>query len=1426
MSFMRKIVHHFNTADSGVRKDFRRRLLCLALSAVMLTGLLPGTALAASDGTDTASADKTAAASEPAGKSAVQVSEAGQKMDNTYALSVSTGSSSGKDVQFFAVLYLDENGTERTQYILPNGGDYQQSCLQAYKAGTVLAKRISTVKSMSGDNAADIIPESGKFGTPLSPYSMDTYLFTPSSPIQSVEEIQAFCASDTANGNLQWSCQSMRVYQVTSLYGLEMYGFYSDSCFVSFAGNLLAEADYNQTFSSRTDDILRFSSDSGSAEKLVTSFGDAGTAYDSNTGGSYFFEIAFEDTYGAGIEALDNNSGDSAVHTSLKNMGICEAMAMTVYYTDRFGNQRRAVLPVITSATAWAVEQGLTGDENLIGIAQQGESVGFTGYLPDCKTIDSYSLDYGNAASVQASGIQQDVSSSRSYARMSQLNKSDDILLRHVAIYDAGKTPITCSADGNTLLSQADGEPIRYYGQGEEKMSVGGNTFHKLLDYKQGALSADRSDQYLVQIQTDTVSLATSTADMTLKLAYSTAAGTAMETSSYDLRQYVKNYVGYWVGKGSDIAYLSGISAGGTLQFTISLSDVDHFTGASFTMTSLTGGWQMKSISVSKLSSLGRRMVSWDPLTVGSLSTDRTIYRNTTIEKNMLYSETPLLLSGGETKNIEVSSSGTGSTSNTTQEVNWSDMRFSMSYEQTMQNLGFTKSRYNYLVTVSVADDGVQTSENGDSGSKNMFYFQLVFQNGCSSYVLANQQLSSDGFRSGYDESFTISTNQYFGDVVSINVIPDDFSGDDSAFDKLKVDSISVQQTSDGALNKQWLAGDVGWISINYQGESGNTSVRAQAGRSEAELAKSYLITSSSYVVNLLFSLTTSADKANETSEPQFTGLVWATLTYYTNTGERRTFTFDVVKAMYEYDEKTVQYSADGSSGGAISDSAYMFRKGKTDRFIVSLADAKELVSMRLDATSQASTKWKIASLSAQLITSSGALRINSANEYERSSDTKVLTKQTSEKEPAYSAVCDVGVRTPIAIDFQSGNTIDVNDIDGSNNWSVSVSREPTTSNDVFNLFVFPSAGGVPTSSYDLKASVNYTDIYAGANEAASGVMNRSADGSMFYAIGISAKGAAKSTDQESGAVSVIQKLVLQAYTHASASTSGDRSLESEIGTILNARTNTAFSDSANMDYAVVQQVRSGVIVGTYYFNFNGNSCTFGAEAEPSAGTITAGKQVLDIELGQNVQTTQLVPETHDIAVAIRYTLENDPTNTVYSSPYIYLTDQGHTSVSSGNTLSLTFNQFFVKNIVGVQMISGGRDFSLPVEAARIMTYRSGDQALCTGCYSFAEGAEVTYRGTTMQLTSTVSDQNGLSTNPTTLEAPNYCVTISSAEVPNVSSVVLIGVNSAPVVPKSTAGADTSASSPAGTGSTEAAASSPADTGSKDTAASSKSSAG
>lgn len=74
---------------------------------------------------------------------------------------------------------------------------------------------------------------------------------------------------------------------------------------------------------------------------------------------------------------------------------------------------------------------------------------------------------------------------------------------------------------------------------------------------------------------------------------------------------------------------------------------------------------------------------------------------------------------------------------------------------------------------------------------------------------------------------------------------------------------------------------------------------------------------------------------------------------------------------------------------------------------------------------------------------------------------------------------------------------------------------------------------------------------------------------------------------------------------------------------------------------------------------------------------------------GQNVPLTA---ETSDIAVALRYTSALDPSEekTVYRSPYVYLTDAGFRSVTTGQLVEIPFHLENVGEILGLQVVSTG----------------------------------------------------------------------------------------------------------------------------------------
>ena len=1330
--------------------------------------------------TDTTGTNQTAATTETKITGTSELSESGKSVSNTYALTVTTGQEAGDEIEYIQINYLDSQNTERTQYILPNGGDYESSCKTAAAAGTIIAKRLTVEKDVFNYSPEDISPSTGKYGTPLSSFSRDTYLFSPNYQISSIKAISFYYAVNSGNTTPGWNCSSMEVYKVSTLYGLEMYGYYSNQIFISFAGQIMAKVNPG-SINSTTDLVRRYASSGYTNGELITDFGKQATSYNTTNGSSYYFEIALKDENGAGIESLCNKSMMNKTvigHKILSQMGICEALVLTVNYKDINGDSRRAVLPFITSVLGWAYEKGVSGSAQLIGIAQQGEKVGFAGYLPDCDEITSYRLDYGYQKTGSGTktytincGVKQSETYGNAYAesliREDYLSAGgetpDDINIRYVAFYNLSKMKAGAQVDKNTLLEGVDGVPGQIHSSTGEKISLGSSSFHdSLQEGKSSDLNEVAANQYLVSITTDSMALAgSSTSDLAIKLNYVTTAGKSLETGKYNIREQILAYYGYWPTNGGEIAYEKGLEPGGTLEFIVTLRNVDHFTGASISMLSINGKWQMKSIQISSVTSVSRRYLDWTTVKTSSdkshpAETDRNLYRSVTTGQTMLVSSTPVLLQGKSTQTISVSSgtttggtSGTGTTTGgtttggtttggttttgTSDMIDWSQKQFSLSYEETLQDLGFTKSRNDYTVIVDVADDNNSDNQNGNTGSKNLFYFQLVFQDGTSGYVLANQQLSADGFRSGSSESFTISINQDLGDVIGVNIIPDDFTGEDTVFDKLKIDTIRVQQSSSSALSKEWLIDQVGWITIDYK-DGGTGSSGSDAGRTESELARSFFVTSSSYVVNLLFSLVTAADQADTAANPQFVGSVRGTLTYIDINGQQKSTTFDVVRAMYEYAGQTIRYSSSGTATGssAVSDSLYMFRPGKTDRFMVGVSNAKELVSLQLDCTPETTnTVLNIQGLIVQMITSDGVVRLNENNEYERSNTTTPVTQHTSTLTPAYQTIAAVGKWSTINIDFVPDNHIDIDTSDLNGVWSVSVSRVPTTSNDVFNIYAFPSDPN-EAADYKLKSQVYYDDTFGASNAAASGFMNRTDDNSMFYALGIDARNIKRNTSDDSAAVSIIKKLTLQAFA-------GDASGSDD----------TAYTGMANIAYALVQQVRSGVVVGTYYFNFGGSSSASLVKAEPSAGSLPQEEQVVTFSLGENLGTEQLVKQTYDIAAAISYTLKDDPEGNVYTSPYIFLTDQDYNSISDGNTISLAFHQYYVKDIVGLKLISSSRKLSVPFVKACAASYSNSSHTLCTGWSSFTTAGVITYKGTTFKADDTyVYNADGLEANP------------------------------------------------------------------------------
>ena len=1298
------------------------RLAALLLAAVMLlpdVALLPRSAAAASDDAS-------------GGSSGSGIG------NNVYALQVSTGAVSVKgsladEILYFKITYKDTDGYVRSHRIFPGENALKESMAWAKQKGSEFTA------SVGGVNIRDSVLE--KLGVTVTgeeqafqEYATDTFFFQPLKELESIQSIEILMSDDSSDGKESasgtWTCQAMRVYQVSTVYGTGMYGYASSRQYANFSGTLIAKMEQAQTFNWNTDRMFRITTDGSGDGTLV----QTNERYTTQTIGRVL-RVDIADTYGAGIRALGNYTKKTLLDS---NFGECAALALR--YRDVYGATREAYVPLVTSVLGYALEHDVSGGTYLSGIAQDGDTLAMAVTLPDVATLDSVRVIYGTEAAKAATGIEIGKTMSDTSAPEDTLpggysdgtstsieedrvvkpddtaeNKVDLLSVTGISVYDPATSGVTVSVDGTMLRASFTGTPVSYY----RAPSASGTTIRPvktgsagvefaLQDYEAGArlLPKDSSERYLVVLNTDDASLAGTTGELIMTLSYTDLNGQTQSTGAITVSEAVSNYYGEWPGVRSGFMYRVGIKNGGSLYFTVSLKDVDQFTGASFLIRG-SDDWQAKGMEIYRLDELGPLTGTWELVSDGLQTSDRRYSRSFTGTK-LLTLDKKILVDGGETSKEDFNSDS--SVTPDTDTGDWSEYRYSMSYETALGLGRFAKSRYNYSVEVEVGDDQVTDTSDGDCGSKNQFYFQLIFEDGKSAYVLANQQLASDGFRTGYTEQFTISTNRDMGELTAIKILPEDSTDKSDVFDKLKIESIRVKKQTSEAVSRQWIVNNVGWIDINYQDEAASGTSVSYRGRSETEIVKTYQIEESTYAVNLEFAITTGAYNVSQagTVEPQFVGQVYGIVEYYDSNGVRKTETYNLVDAMYTYsgqEKKTGKKETIGQytwPGGTESDANLMFRAGKTDRFTLAIQDISQLLRVTLEVRSKVATTWNIESMYVSLVGNGGRRFINTADEYqwEYTEQMKQLCSSTNSGEKAYSLTLPANQTQAINIEFTE-NTIEWADSVKGQIASVT-SRLPRSADDTLNIYVYTD-GTEDTLSADsvtVRAAAQYSRVYGGFNRVEQTLALTESDGrNMFYVTDVSASG-----------INTLNSLEVYAYF-----------------------TDLNITGSVPLSYAVVQQVRSGVVINTYYIDFTGcdAAASNGVSRTPeSKSDKSRFKQVVTLAFSDNMPTLRLTAETDDVAVALQYTTTNDVSGREYESPFIYLTDQNWSELRAGKVVELTFNEAYVKEITGIKIRGTGHSTRSTVSIASALAAAYAADTVSgeyyrTGEFSFANGVEL-----------------------------------------------------------------------------------------------------
>ena len=1241
---------------------------------------------------------------------------------NIYVLTVATGISPGTSVEYFAVRYTDENNNPQTKYIfpkihsLPATFEYIKSLNIDYAA---MNKRHQSLNDLGYKINEPSAPES------LAAWSVDEYLFETEAVINKVDSIDVFMSKG------KWTVQGMSVSKVTSIGGYGEYGYISGKYFLSIGKKYLARLKNKksgaQTFNSPGDRVFNIGGVQSSYYTLEEV--NSTEAVSEPFSEVYSFRLDIADEPDAGLESLLRNK---ATEKKLSDGLIAEDIAIDIEYKDKNGWTRNVVMPVLLSVITQGMMTAQDSQVATIGLAQQGDTLAFTACLPEFESFISYKVHTGTKARKaikDSGGIQRKNRITDDEYRLEDALDKDYLQLVGASIYN-GTCRISNTEDGvekNTgkiLKSYSytfdflEDAPFIYYATASpsgNKLSPSSSVSLTLSAYNTDdpLYAVNKSYDLLIRLRTDTIEGSGTTGNLRLRLKYIDMNGENKTSKFYNVKQEILNYLGYWPSrteKQSHYGYYYGMSEGNYAEFPIQLTDVGSITSVELSLDNYSNDeWQTAGVYVGVVNSIGKRRIYNKSVTAGGVMSDYSIVRS--LESSYMPPfpiEMQLLLTPGRSYRIDL---GTGTVISSEDTIDFEKVRYSLSYEQTQLDFGYTKSVKTYDVVVKVADDPTANSINGDSGSQNHFFFQLRFKNGSSGYVLANQQLSADGFRAGCAETFSISINRDYNELTSVRIIPEDTGEKTNEFDKLNIEYITVTERAYGGTSMQYVVEDVGWIGIDYRDGAEGSSIVGNSGRSVFEISSTYSVSYKRDVVNLYCEvealpwLVDDPDFDQKTSS-KFKASLSADVEYVDYNGEPQTMSFDVVSRLYDYMNKTpVSFEAksDGSDQalydnmGTITDPEWMLRPNHRDRFIFPpLPNAKTIISITFRGMNRSSgqAQWVVGSLSLfSIINDSGVISLTSDKEYYRKMETSELCMMELDD----SSTNFIQLLLPAGMTEEIRIPLSYNELPQltSSGWTPAVTKYPDTTNDSVNIYVYPASVSrdIVTYTYDPNDStkiIDVNDISVGAavqyNLPFSKVMQikqsplktygSGTEDAVFYYLGLSANN-----------MQSLKKLSLSCR------------------------------DSTTLfDHAIIQQVRDNVIVNTYTLSLGKASGVLGLSAAPSKSTTVYDKKHQKMLLSFTTDTKETTlfglsdgnTSIRDVAISFKYKSSLDKGSgskrPEYYSPYVYLTEVGINSIGPGLMAEIPFEIPYVDEITGYRIVDYG-DIDAKVDSAMIMNY-------------------------------------------------------------------------------------------------------------------------
>lgn len=1163
--------------------------------------------------------------------------------------------------------------------------------------------------------------------TPFASQSVERICFKSEYYISSLQSVDFYCE---ATGNDSWDLKGWSLYRIASdsdpfpQVQLTSGTFVTDSLSLDFGGTLVGKG-----VGSRLEDSLGFVNSGLFSFTIYSSdplYIEAPSGVTKQFGSDtvLFFSINIMDSYEAGIESLNKLPGGK--------LNITEMLTANILYKDVNDNTRSVSLPVFSNAVMDFItnnagvfngRQSKLADGSSLSFAQQGESIVFSVALSDFKTLDRMNLYYNNP-----------------------FDDNDILNIKDITVY-GGLSTSKGTADRESLIAldlDSSGNPITVNGTVDTTRAkelyrstyVAGGTFlenkdsdktftfvdlsktytpNSIEDVTTKGVKRDFSDSYLVTVNTSDVNFADTTDDVIVSFAYVSMDGKELQTQEYSLSECCQSYYGYNPGKNSagivaDANYAYCMRQGGSLSFIVDIKNLDHFTGMSVRLGE--GGkddWQMGSVVVSRIMSVGRRTVAVHDGTYGGLTVNRVYDRE--VKAEQVYSASnKIYVQKGQTEKVDLEK---GHYSSETERRDMSEYYYEMDYRTASSELHFDEGAWKYEVIVNVQKNSVASVVGDDCGSNNLFYFQLVFEKGTSAYVLANQQLQHDCFRAGEAESFYVTINENLGEVVSVNIIPDDVTEDSNALDKLCIDSIEIIKHNPDSANKRYVCENVGWINVVY---SDNNEQMERPGRNAAELVTAVPVDYSGYMLSLEFAIATdSYTDAEGNTGDQFVGGMKCNIVYRTSSGERKsTGDRDMVDLMYDY---AGRMGAADDTFGTVSDPNFMFRANHINRFTIDISDASIIESITLSGRPKTNCEFPLGGISVKVLKSDGGLVINDDGDFQKiyNIEPSLLTDDIPGRKLPHKFSFVTGMYTSYTFNFGDNK---IPELDNEKSLNSLVSREPKSCNDTLNLFVYMK-DGVPTPTagkYNVTAKIFYSSVSTAntyVNECSSLKSRTEGGRTVLYAQGLPANN-----------ISILTNLKLSAPDSL-----GDNSIR--------------------VDYAIVQQVRNGVVINTYKVYFGGEivSKSGGVTMSAKCAANTLGyTQTVSLLLGEGTKAAKLVPEEYDIALAIKYTSKANNDSTVLKSAYVFASDSGIVSIHEGSIVEFAFNEAYIDQIVGVEVIAmNGLD---AVAGAGNIVCRSVDEEdniVIDGWYSMGIPTVISIGGTDLPITSSnINDVNAL----------------------------------------------------------------------------------